>query len=135
MIKRETWRLWSLMWAQIFFTASAREDSGTPPKKSPRTGETGFGLSIPRGVPGVVEVAFAFGLGLGFGFATVVLEAVAGLAGAKSALQALKTLDAANDILSLSLSTALFLREVNIECDFPRTVAGRGCIINQRHLI
>jgi hypothetical protein len=65
----------------------------------------------------------------------VVLEAVAGLAGAKSALQALKTLDAANDILSLSLSTALFLREVNIECDFPRTVAGRGCIINQRHLI
>jgi len=127
------------MWAQIFFTASAREDSGTPPKKSPRTGETGFGLSIPRGVPGVVEVAFAFafGLGLGFGFATVVLEAVAGLAGAKSALQALKTLDAANDILSLSLSlsTALFLREVNIECDFPRTVAGRGCIINQRHLI
>jgi len=97
------------MWAQIFFTASAREDSGTPPKKSPRTGETGFGLSIPRGVPGVVEVAFAFGLGLGlgFGFATVVLEAVAGLAGAKSALQALKTLDAANDILSLSLSLSL----------------------------
>jgi hypothetical protein len=110
MIKRETWRLWSLMWAQIFFTASAREDSGTPPKKSPRTGETGFGLSIPRGVPGVVEVsfAFAFAFGLGFGFATVVLEAVAGLAGAKSALQALKTLDAANDILSLSLSLSLY---------------------------
>ena len=119
MTERETWRLWSLMWAQIFFTASAREDSGTPPKKSPRTGETGFGMSIPRGDPGVVEVVFAFAFGLGFGLAAVVFVAVAleataaDLAGAKSALQALKTLDAANDIADgfcLSVYVSLQLR-------------------------
>ncbi|KAJ6379756.1 hypothetical protein OIU76_016411 [Salix suchowensis] len=116
MTERETWRLWSLMWAQIFFTASAREDSGTPPKKSPRTGETGFGLSIPRGAPGVVEAGFAFVLGFDLAaevFVAVVLEAVADLAGAKSALQALKTLDAANDIADgfcLSVYVSLQLR-------------------------
>lgn len=116
-----TCRLWSLMWAQICLTASAREDSEAP-RKLPRAGEIGIGFIIPRlllGILGLVEsaAALALALVLAFGFGSAAVAAfeaetaapaveLEDLAGAMRALHPLKTLNTLEDdiVLSLSLS-------------------------------
>lgn len=117
-----TCRLWSLMWAQICLTASAREDSEAP-RKLPRAGEIGVGFIIPRlllGILGLVESAAALGLALGlaFGFGSAAVAAfeaetaapaveLEDLAGAMRALHPLKTLNTLEDDIVLSLSLSL----------------------------
>ena len=69
-----TCRLWSLMWAQICLTASAREDSLTP-RKLPRAVEVGIGFIIPRVGFGLAETPASLGLAFAFGFGTALVAA------------------------------------------------------------
>lgn len=110
-IEIRTCRLWSLMWAQICLTASAREDSGAP-RKLPRAGEIGVGFRMPAVLLtfllGLTTSPDALGLGFAFDFgaAALILTAapaveVEDLAGARRALQPLKTLIAVDDDIAL----------------------------------